>query len=84
MNLTLVIFCNILLIGGNNMISFLFIRACPSYCLGVFIFVLNEIVRVHITASDNMKMALYKCVLLLMLGSFSFGVVCATVAWLLR
>ena len=67
------------------MTSFLFITGIFILLLGVFtIRILNEIVRVHITASDNMKMALYKCVLLLMLGSFSFGVVCATVAWLLR
>ena len=64
--------------------TFLFITGIFILLLGVFaIRILNEIVRVHITASDNIKMALYKCVLSLMLGSFSFGVACTTIAWLL-
>lgn len=67
------------------MATFLFIMGIFTLLLGTLtIRILNEIVRVHITASEDIKMTLYKCVLSLMLGSFSFGVACSTIAWLLR
>ena len=65
------------------MATFLFIMGMAALSHSVFtIRILNEIVRVHITASEDMKMELYKCVLSLMLNSFSFGVACTTIAWL--
>lgn len=67
------------------MTIFLFIMGMATIGLGVAtIRILNEIVRLHITASDNIKMALYKCVMSLVLCSFSLGVACATVAWFYR
>ena len=67
------------------MTTFLFITGVAAISHSVFtIRILNEIVRVHITASEDIEIALYKCVLSLMLGSFSFGVACTTIAWLLR
>ena len=67
------------------MATFLFIMGVAALSHSVFtIRILNEIVGVHITASEDIKMALYKCILSLMLGSFSFGVACTTIVWLLR
>ncbi len=67
------------------MATFLFFMGMAALSYSVFtIRTLNEIVIVHITASEDIKMALYKCVLSLMLGSFSFGVACTAMAWLLR
>ena len=36
---------------------------------------IHEIVKVHITASDNIKIALYKCIATLILSGFLFGVI---------
>lgn len=67
------------------MATFLFIMGMAVISHSVFtIRILNEIVRVHITTSEDIKMALYKCVLSLMLCSLSFGVACTAIAWLLR
>ena len=45
---------------------------------------INEIMREHITASDNIKIALCKCMAVLMLSGFLFGVIGAIAIRLYR